>query len=69
MSDPTPPGPRAAALPDPAFTSDRVALYHGDAVELLPRVPEASIDALVSDPPSTPSALTGSGSCIATART
>lgn len=51
MSDPTTPGRRAVVLPPPVFTSGRVTLYHGDAVDLLQRVPEASIDALVSDPP------------------
>lgn len=51
MSNPTMPGPRAAALPTPAFMTDRVTLYHGDAIELLPLLPAASVDALVSDPP------------------
>jgi len=51
MPDPTPPDPGAAALPSPAFTDARVTLYHGDAVELLRLLPEASADALVSDPP------------------
>lgn len=51
MPDPTPPGPRAAHLPAPVFTYERATLYHGDAVELLRLLPEASVDALVSDPP------------------
>ncbi|MGO1263741.1 DNA-methyltransferase [Microbacterium sp.] len=52
MSDPTPPT-RAplTELPEPVFTDDRATLYLGDAVELLPLLPEASIDALVTDPP------------------
>src|SRR6218665_2266262 len=47
---PTPPPPPAARLtelPKPVFTDDRATLYLGDAVELLPLLPEASIDALV----------------------
>src|SRR5699024_10712229 len=51
MPDPTPPDPGAAALPSPAFTDARVTLYHGDAVERLRLLPEASADALVSAPP------------------
>lgn len=51
MPDPTPPGPRAASLPTPVFTHERATLYHGDSVEFLRLLPEASVDALVSDPP------------------
>src|SRR6218665_1826970 len=42
---------RRTELPKPVFTDDRATLYLGDAVELLPLLPEASIDALVTDPP------------------
>lgn len=52
MSDPsTPPAARLTELPEPVFADDRAKLYLGDAVELLPLLPEASIDALVTDPP------------------
>lgn len=48
MPDPTPP---PTELPKPVFADERVTLYLGDAVELLPLLPAASIDALVTDPP------------------
>ncbi|MGP5694292.1 DNA-methyltransferase [Brachybacterium alimentarium] len=48
MSNPTPP---LTELPKPVFADERATLYLGDAVELLPLLPEASIDALVTDPP------------------
>ncbi|PDQ34299.1 MAG: hypothetical protein B5766_11665 [Candidatus Lumbricidophila eiseniae] len=52
MPNPTPPpAARLTELPKPVFTDDRATLYLGDAVELLPLLPEASIDALVTDPP------------------
>ena len=52
MPDPTPPPTaRLTELPEPVFTDDRATLYLGDAVELLPLLPAASIDALVTDPP------------------
>ncbi len=52
MTDPTPPpAPRLAELPAPVIAEARATVYLGDAVELLPLLPEASIDALVTDPP------------------
>ncbi|MBT2486601.1 MULTISPECIES: site-specific DNA-methyltransferase [unclassified Microbacterium] len=52
MPDPTPPpAPRLTELSEPVFADDRATLHLGDAVELLPLLPEASIDALVTDPP------------------
>lgn len=52
MPNPTPPpAPRLTKLPSPVFTDERATLYLGDAVELLPLLPAASIDALVTDPP------------------
>ncbi|MGF7022885.1 MULTISPECIES: DNA-methyltransferase [Micrococcales] len=52
MPDPIPsPAPRLAEIPAPVFADERATLYLGDTVELLPLLPEASIDALVTDPP------------------
>lgn len=52
MPDPTPPAaPRRTELPVPVIAEERATLYLGDAVELLPLLPEASIDSLVTDPP------------------
>lgn len=52
MPNPTPPPPpRLAELPAPVIAEARATVYLGDAVELLPLLPEASIDALVTDPP------------------
>lgn len=52
MPDSTPtPAARLTELPKPVFADERATLYLGDAVELLPLLPEGSIDALVADPP------------------
>lgn len=52
MPDPTPPpATRLSELSEPVFADDRATLYLGDAVELLPLLPAASIDSLVTDPP------------------
>lgn len=52
MPDPTPPpAERLMKLPEPIYDDGRATLYLGDAVELFPRLPAASIDALVTDPP------------------
>lgn len=52
MPDSTPtPAARLTELPKPVFADERATLYLGDAVELLPLLPEGSIDALVTDPP------------------
>ncbi|MGN7862922.1 DNA-methyltransferase [Microbacterium sp. 22303] len=46
-----PPTPPAAAPPTPIHVDDRVTLYLGDTVSMLPQLPAASVDALISDPP------------------
>ncbi|WP_449276670.1 DNA-methyltransferase [Leucobacter sp. GX24907] len=46
-----PPTARLTELPEPVFANERATLYLGDAVDLLPLLPAASIDALVTDPP------------------
>jgi len=52
MPDSTPPSPpRLTELPAPVISEARATVYLGDAVELLPLLPESSIDALVTDPP------------------
>lgn len=52
MPDPTPsPAPRLTELPAPVISEAGATVYLGDAVELIPLLPEASIDALVTDPP------------------
>lgn len=35
----------------PHYVDDAVTLYHGDCVEVLAELPEASVDAVVTDPP------------------
>lgn len=35
----------------PYFSSDEVTLYHGDCLEVLRDLPDASVDAVVTDPP------------------
>lgn len=39
------------SLPTPYYADDAVTLYHGDALDLLPMLPRASVDVLVTDPP------------------
>lgn len=52
MTDPTPPlATPIGSLPAPSYADDQVTLYEGDTVHLLPLLPAASIDALVTDPP------------------
>lgn len=36
---------------NPYYADDAVTLYHGDALEVLPRLPRASVDLIVADPP------------------
>lgn len=36
---------------NPAYKSDRVTLYHGDSLEVLPYIGERSVDAVITDPP------------------
>lgn len=38
-------------LPNPYYVDDSVALYHGDCREILPELPEGSVDVLITDPP------------------
>ena len=33
------------------YTDDRVSLYHGDCIEVMRQLPDASVDAVVTDPP------------------
>lgn len=33
------------------YSDDKVTLYHGDALEILPTLPAASVDAVIADPP------------------
>jgi SAM-dependent methyltransferase len=35
----------------PHYTDDRVTLYHGDCIEVMRTLPDASVDAIVTDPP------------------
>ena len=39
------------ALPEPYYQSDRVTLYHGDALHIVPALDRSAIGAVVSDPP------------------
>jgi len=36
---------------EPVYKTDRVALYHGDCLEVLPEIPRKSVGLLVTDPP------------------
>ena len=44
-------GKRAREVPSPVFADDLVTLYSGDCIDVLPHLPDASIDAVVTDPP------------------
>jgi site-specific DNA-methyltransferase (adenine-specific) len=35
----------------PYFADDLVTIYHGEALDVLSRLPEASADVLLTDPP------------------
>jgi site-specific DNA-methyltransferase (adenine-specific) len=35
----------------PYYADDLVTVYHGDCVEVMPQLPESSVDAVVTDPP------------------
>lgn len=39
------------SLPTPYYQDDAVTLYHGDCREILPLLPEASVDLVLTDPP------------------
>jgi len=43
MTDPT--------IPCPAFQSDAVSLFQGDCLDVLPTLPDNSVDLIVTDPP------------------
>ena len=36
---------------DPYYQDERVTLWHGDCLDVLPALPDASVDAIVTDPP------------------
>jgi site-specific DNA-methyltransferase (adenine-specific) len=38
-------------MPDPYYSADGVTLHLGDCLDILPTLPDASIDAVVTDPP------------------
>ena len=40
-----------SAAPDPYYHDEAVALYRGDCIEVMRALPEASVDAVVCDPP------------------
>ena len=40
-----------SGTPQPYYSDDLVTLYHGDCLEVLRRLPDASVDAVVTDPP------------------
>jgi len=37
--------------PTPAYHDDDVTVYHGDCLTILPTLPDASVDAVITDPP------------------
>ena len=43
----------------PYYQDDQVTLYHGDCLDVLAELPDASVDSVVTDPPYE---LTGGGS-------
>lgn len=53
------PAPRPAlTLPTPVFDEGGICLYHGDSLQLLPRLEGLQADALVTDPPYSSGGLT-----------
>ena len=36
---------------EPVYQTDRVTVYHGDCLDIMPQLDAASIDAVVTDPP------------------
>ena len=42
---------RAAGPPEPYYAAESATLYHGDALAVLARMPDASVDAVITDPP------------------
>jgi DNA modification methylase len=47
----TPTNPVQSGASTPIILTDRVTLYHGDCREILPTIPEGTIDVVVADPP------------------
>src|SRR5690606_1059180 len=40
-----------AGMTEPYYSDERVTLYHGDCLDVLRGLPDASVDAIVTDPP------------------
>lgn len=38
-------------MPEPYYTDDAVTLHHGDCLDVLAELPDASVDAIITDPP------------------
>lgn len=38
-------------MTDPYYQDDHVTLWHGDCLDVLPTLPDASVDSVVTDPP------------------
>jgi site-specific DNA-methyltransferase (adenine-specific) len=38
-------------LPKPYYEQDGITIYHGDCREILPELPDKSIDLVLTDPP------------------
>ncbi|MCG7596325.1 site-specific DNA-methyltransferase [Mycobacterium sp. PSTR-4-N] len=38
-------------MPEPYYADDAVTLYHGDCLDVLAELPDASVDAIITDPP------------------
>lgn len=41
----------ANLIPDPYYADESVTLYHGDCIDVMRELPEASVDAVITDPP------------------
>jgi len=41
----------AASMSTPYYEDELVTLYHGDCLDVLRTLPDASVDAVVTDPP------------------
>jgi DNA modification methylase len=47
----TPPSPVQGASSTPIILTDRVTLHHGDCRDILPTIPDETIDVVIADPP------------------